>query len=175
MNFTLITTGWKIMAKSYNFTAKRYNLITLLQLIRQATLVSRLYMFKEANLTFPVSEADFILREWNFTVDQEKKKKIIEAKKHGLPPPSPKKKNLTVEITSPSIIYAPLTTKTVTSQANAPIVTETAGLPLSNIELNTPVTNNIVNLSSTTSEVNTPAATEIAVETPGKKRKGKRE
>ncbi|CAB5198602.1 uncharacterized protein OCT59_019327 [Rhizophagus irregularis] len=80
-----------------------------------------------------------------------------------------------VEITSPSIIYAPLTTKTVTSQANAPIVTETAGLPLSNIELNTPVTNNIVNLSSTTSEVNTPAATEIAVETPGKKRKGKRE
>ncbi|CAG8678913.1 3548_t:CDS:2 [Rhizophagus irregularis] len=72
-----------------------------------------------------------------------------------------------VEITSPSIIYAPLTTKTVTSQANAPIVTETAGLPLSNIELNTPVTNNIVNLSSTTSEVNTPAATEIAVETPG--------
>jgi hypothetical protein len=32
----------------------------------------------------------------------------------------------------------------VTSQANAPIVTETAGLPISNIELNTSVTTNIV-------------------------------
>ncbi|PKK57763.1 hypothetical protein RhiirC2_797461 [Rhizophagus irregularis] len=183
------------MAKSYNFTAKRYNLIsynsittntagnTSLKTLHGESISCQqkrkvkevIRDFKEANLTFPVSEADFILREWNFTVDQEKKKKIIEAKKHGLPPPSPKKKNLTVEITSPSIIYAPLTIKTVTSQANAPIVTETAGLPLSNIELNTPVTNNIVNLSSTTSEVNTPAATEIAVETPGKKRKGKRE
>ncbi|CAB4411713.1 unnamed protein product [Rhizophagus irregularis] len=58
--------------------------------------------------------------------------------------PPPRSIVLTVEITSPSIIYAPLTTKTVTSQANAPIVTETAGLPLSNIELNTSVTNNIV-------------------------------
>ncbi|GES98873.1 hypothetical protein GLOIN_2v1473564 [Rhizophagus clarus] len=46
--------------------------------------------FKEANLAVPASEADFILREWlalycNGTA---------EAKKHGLPLPAPKKKNV---------------------------------------------------------------------------------
>nr|CAG8647366.1 14049_t:CDS:2 [Entrophospora candida] len=55
--------------------------------------------FKEANSTFPISEADFILHEWltsycNSTVDQAKKKKIAEAKEQGLPPPLPKKKNV---------------------------------------------------------------------------------
>ncbi|CAG8739179.1 15267_t:CDS:2, partial [Rhizophagus irregularis] len=55
--------------------------------------------FKEANPTFPVSEANFIFREWlalycNSTVDQAKKKKIADAKEHGLPLPQPKKKNI---------------------------------------------------------------------------------
>ncbi|PKY57655.1 hypothetical protein RhiirA4_478856 [Rhizophagus irregularis] len=46
-----------------------------------------------------ISEANFIFREWlalycNSTVDQAKKKKIADAKKHGLPLPQPKKKNI---------------------------------------------------------------------------------
>ncbi|CAB4416216.1 unnamed protein product [Rhizophagus irregularis] len=46
-----------------------------------------------------ISEANFIFREWlalycNSTVDQAKKKKIADAKEHGLPLPQPKKKNI---------------------------------------------------------------------------------
>ncbi|CAG8534960.1 41599_t:CDS:10 [Gigaspora margarita] len=52
--------------------------------------------FNEANPTFPVSEANFILHNWltsycNSMIDQEKKKKIANARAKGLALPPPKK------------------------------------------------------------------------------------
>ncbi|GBC29116.2 Sel1 repeat protein [Rhizophagus irregularis DAOM 181602=DAOM 197198] len=153
--------------------------------------------FKEANPTFPVSEADFILREWlalycNSMVDQAKKKKIAEAKKHGLPPPPPKRKNVqppkkhnsmdnnrttTTEssqdserVTPPSSTSSTDAPLAITPQVNAPTATETMVFTFSTNESNAPVVTNI----SSTSEVNIPATTEFAVETPGKKGRGKR-
>ncbi|PKB98239.1 hypothetical protein RhiirA5_384077 [Rhizophagus irregularis] len=156
--------------------------------------------FKEANPTFPVSEADFILREWlalycNSMVDQAKKKKIAEAKKHGLPPPPLKRKNVqppkkhnsmdnnrttttessqdsesTSRVTPPSSTSSTDAPLAITPQVNAPTATETMVFTFSTNESNAPVVTNI----SSTSEVNIPATTEFAVETPGKKGRGKR-
>ncbi|UZO01697.1 uncharacterized protein OCT59_020208 [Rhizophagus irregularis] len=149
--------------------------------------------FKEANPTFPVSEADFILQEWlalycNSMVDQAKKKKIAEAKKHGLPPPPPKRKNVqppkkhnsmdnnrttttessqdsesTSRVTPPSSTSSTDALLAITPQVNAPTATETMVFTFSTNESNAPVVTNI----SSTSEVNIPATTEFAVETPG--------
>ncbi|CAB4381201.1 unnamed protein product [Rhizophagus irregularis] len=149
--------------------------------------------FKEANPTFPVSEADFILREWlalycNSMVDQAKKKKIAEAKKHGLPPPPPKRKNFqppkkhnsmnnnrttttessqdsesTSRVTPPSSTSSTDAPLAITPQVNALTATETMVFTFSTNESNAPVVTNI----SSTSEVNIPATTEFAVETPG--------
>ncbi|GBB90802.1 hypothetical protein RclHR1_01790009 [Rhizophagus clarus] len=123
--------------------------------------------FKEANLAVPASEADFILREWlalycNGTA---------EAKKHGLPLPAPKKKNvqppkknssMSDKVSDSSLDFG-------STSINAPITIETMGLPLSTTELNVPVTTKTADLSSFTSEVNnTLVAIEVA-ETSGKK------